>query len=46
VSNIITPSTSDYAALNMTTAANCLQWVGVKDSLTDYPAGTFAGFGY
>ena len=42
--NLLSASTTDYATLRLVAAVGAVGNVAVKDVLTDYPAGTFAGF--
>ncbi|MCA0234719.1 MAG: hypothetical protein LCH91_29985 [Bacteroidetes bacterium] len=43
-SNAISSSTTDYATITMAVSAGSVGSLAVKDQITDYPAGTFAGF--
>jgi hypothetical protein len=42
--HVISMSTSDFATINLTAAVGTVASISVKDVLTNYPAGTFAGF--
>ncbi|MDI9880639.1 hypothetical protein [Flectobacillus longus] len=42
--NVISSSTSDYATITMTASVSSIASLAVKDVLTTYPIGTFAGF--
>ncbi|MCW2121135.1 hypothetical protein M2326_003465, partial [Flavobacterium sp. 7A] len=42
--NLLTPSTSDFAQINLTAGVLASGSVSVKDQLFTYPKGTFAGF--
>lgn len=42
--NVISMSTNDFATINLTAAIGTVASISVKDVLTNYPAGTFAGF--
>ena len=42
--NVITSSTADYATIALTAGIASSGSISVKDQLTDYPAGTYAGF--
>lgn len=42
--NVIDADLDNYATMNFTAAVGATMTLGVKDQITDYPAGTFAGF--
>jgi gliding motility-associated-like protein/uncharacterized repeat protein (TIGR01451 family) len=42
--NVISSSTGDYATITLTAGIASSGSISVKDQLTDYPAGTYAGF--
>ncbi|MFA9187264.1 hypothetical protein AAGV33_02965 [Flavobacterium sp. FBOR7N2.3] len=42
--NAISSSDSDYASINLTVGLLASGSIAIKDQLTDYPAGTYAGF--
>ncbi|TDE01393.1 hypothetical protein [Flavobacterium sandaracinum] len=42
--NLISPSLTDFASISFTTSLLASGSVAVKDQITNYPAGTFAGF--
>ena len=42
--NVISSSNTDYASINFTVGALSNGSIAVKDQVTDYPAGTYAGF--
>ena len=44
VENAISSSDTDYATINSTIAVGATASIAIKDQLTDYPAGTYAGF--
>ena len=41
--NAVSPSTTDFASINLLLSAGSASFA-IKDQLTDYPVGTFAGF--
>ncbi|MDI5897154.1 gliding motility-associated C-terminal domain-containing protein [Flavobacterium yafengii] len=43
-SNVISTNTNDYATITLTAGVAASGSIAVKDQLTDYPAGTYAGF--
>ena len=44
VENAVSSSSSDFATIVLTAALGTTGSIAVKDQITDYPAGTFAGF--
>jgi hypothetical protein len=42
--NLIDANTSNYANIDLTASVGTAAKIAVKDQITDYPAGTFAGF--
>ncbi|MCG9794061.1 DUF7507 domain-containing protein [Flavobacterium algicola] len=42
--NAVSASTSDFASINLTVGLLATGNIAIKDQITDYPAGTFAGF--
>ncbi|KDN56728.1 DUF7507 domain-containing protein [Flavobacterium seoulense] len=44
VENVVSANDNDYASINFTLGAAATGTVAVKEQLTDYPAGTYAGF--
>ncbi|WPR72037.1 gliding motility-associated C-terminal domain-containing protein [Flavobacterium sp. NG2] len=44
VDNVISSSTTDFATINLTVGLLASGSIAVKDQITDYPSGTYAGF--
>ncbi|MGA9638048.1 hypothetical protein, partial [Flavobacterium sp.] len=42
--NVISSSITDYASINLTVNLKASGSIAVKDQITDYPSGTYAGF--
>ncbi|MCG2611730.1 PKD domain-containing protein, partial [Flavobacterium sp. SM15] len=42
--NVISPSSSDFASINLVAGVLASGSIAVKEQITDYPAGTYAGF--
>ncbi|TDE54939.1 gliding motility-associated C-terminal domain-containing protein [Flavobacterium sp. GT3P67] len=42
--NLIDVNTTNYAEINLTTSVGTKGSLSIKDEITDYPAGTFAGY--